>query len=144
MAPAPAAKPNVAASTTAAPPAADVPAIPESREPLETGLALVRRLYDAKAAVFVDARGADEYAEGHIAGAISVPFDEVFRDAKRLDRFEDRGLPVVTYCGGGDCDLSRNLAFSIIDTGRRRVVVYLGGLPEWQQAGLPVNKGEKP
>jgi len=128
---------------TAAPPA-DVPAIPESRDPLESGLAVVRRLYAANAAVFVDARSAGEYAEAHIAGAVNVPFEDVFRDPKRLETFDARGLPVVTYCGGGDCDLSRNLAFSLIDAGKRRVVVFLGGLPEWEQAGLPVNKGGQP
>lgn len=136
----PATDPPAAVAT----PAADVPAIPETREPLETGLAIVRRLYAANAAVFVDARTAGEYAEGHIAGALHLSFDDVFRDPALAKQLDDRGLPIVTYCGGGDCDLSRNLAFSLIDAGHKRVLVFLDGLPAWEQAGLPVHKGPQP
>lgn len=138
---------NGAAGATPPPataPAVVAPAIPESREPIEGGLAIVRRLYEAKAALFLDARSPEEFAQGHIAGATNLPFDDVFRDPAVLEKLEDKGRPVVTYCGGGDCDLSRNLAFSIIDAGRRRVLVFTGGLPEWQQAGLPVATGAQP
>lgn len=128
----------------AAAPAVDVPNIPESREPIEAGLDVVRKLYAAKAALFLDARSPEEFAQGHIAGATSLPFDDVFRDPDLAAKIADAGRPVVTYCGGGDCDLSRNLAFSLIDAGRRRVIVFTGGLPEWQQAGLPVATGAKP
>jgi rhodanese-related sulfurtransferase len=129
---------------TAAAPAMDVPNIPESREPIEAGLDVVRRLYAAKAALFLDARSPEEFAQGHIAGATNLPFDDVFRDPDLAGKLADAGRPIVTYCGGGDCDVSRNLAFSIIDAGRRRVIVFTGGLPDWQQAGLPVATGSKP
>ncbi len=136
--------PASAGSTATAAPAADVPVIPESREPIEAGLDVVRRLYAAKAALFLDARSPEEFAQGHIAGAVNLPFDDVFRDPDLAAKIDDRGRPVVTYCDGGDCDLSRNLAFSIIDAGRRRVLVFDGGLPAWEQAGLPVAKGAQP
>ena len=138
-------QPPAAANPPAeATPPADVPVIPETRVPLETRLAVVSKLYAANAAVFVDARSASEYAESHIAGALSLPFDDVFRDPELAKELDDRGLPIVAYCGGGDCDLSRNLAFSLIDAGHRRVLVFLDGLPAWEQAGLPVNKGPQP
>lgn len=137
-------EPPAATSPPAASPPADVPVIPETREPLETGLAVVRKLYAANAAVFLDARSAHEYEESHIAGAISLPFDDVFRDPELAKKLDDRGLPIVAYCGGGDCDLSRNLAFSLIEAGHKRVLVFLDGLPAWEQAGLPVSKGTQP
>lgn len=146
--PAPAASAPPVASTppaaTSAPATSDAPVIPESREPMETGLAIVRKLYEAKAAVFVDARTAAEYADGHIAGAVSLPFDDVFKKPDLVQKFQDQGLPIVCYCGGGDCDLSRNLAFSFLDAGKKRVIVYLGGLPDWKNAALPVNTGTQP
>lgn len=143
--PASGAAPAPAASAPApAAPAADVPNIPESRDPIETGLAVVRKLYAANAAVFVDARSAGEYAESHIAGALNVPFDEVFKHPELVKKVDDRGLPIVCYCGGGDCDLSRNLAFSFLDAGKKRVVVFLDGLPAWKEAGLPVKSGDQP
>lgn len=138
-------EPQAATSPPApAVPAADAPAIPETREPLETGLAVVQKLHAANAAVFVDARSASEYAESHVAGAISLPFDDVFRDPELAKKLDDRGLPIVTYCGGDGCDLSRNLAFSLIEAGHKRVLVFLDGLPAWEKAGLAVNKGTQP
>lgn len=134
----------VASAPAPAAPATDVPNIPESRDPLETGLAVVRKLYAANAAVFVDARSPGEYAESHIAGALNVPFDEVFKHPDLVQKVDDRGLPIVCYCGGGDCDLSRNLAFSFLDAGKKRVIVFLDGLPAWQEAGLPVKSGDQP
>lgn len=138
--PAPASEPP---ATTTAPPA-DVPVIPVTREPLEAGLAVIRKLHAANAAVFVDARTANEYAEGHIPGAVHLSFDDVFKNPDLAKSFDDRGLPVVAYCGGGDCDLSRNLAFSLIDGGKKRVLVFLDGTAGWAAAGLPMTKGPQP
>jgi len=44
--------------------------------------------------VLVDARSADAFARGHIAGALSVPLDDVARLAGQLPR----GKELVTYC----------------------------------------------
>lgn len=132
-----------APATTPAP-ATDVPVIPVTREPLEAGLAVIRKLHAANAAVFVDARTANEYAEGHIPGAVHLSFDDVFKNPDLAKAFDDRGLPVVAYCGGGDCDLSRNLAFSLIDGGKKRVLVFLDGTAGWAAAGLPMTKGPQP
>jgi rhodanese-related sulfurtransferase len=118
--------------------------IPDSREPVEASLDIVRRLHADGAAVFLDARSAAEYAEGHIAGAVNVPFDEVFKHPELLKSVDAKGRPVITYCGGGDCELSRSLAFSLIDSGLRKVLVFTGGLPVWQAAGLAVRTGAQP
>lgn len=136
--------PTATAPATTPPPPADVPEIPPTREPLEAGLAVVRRLHAANAAVFVDARTAGEYAEGHIPGAVHLSFDDVFKDPELAKKLDDRGLPIVAYCGGGDCDLSRNLAFSLIDAGKKRVLVFLDGTAGWAAAGLPMTKGPQP
>lgn len=48
--------------------------------------------------VLVDARPAEEYAAGHIPGAISVPADRVKEEAARLPR--DKGAPLLIYCRG--------------------------------------------
>ena len=140
----PASAPATTPAATVAAPPADVPVIPVTREPLEAGLAVIRKLHAANAAVFVDARTANEYAEGHIPGAVHLSFDDVFKNSDLAKSFDDRGLPIVAYCGGGDCDLSRNLAFSLIDAGKQRVLVFLDGTTGWTAAGLPVTKGPQP
>ncbi len=142
---APAATPAATStSAAAAKPAASAPAIPDTREPLEAKLAVVKALHDADAAIFVDARTAEEYAAGHIAGAISMPFDDVFKKPDLAKQFQDHGKPIVTYCDGGDCTLSKDLAFSLIDNGHKKVLFYADGLPGWKAAGGAVRTGNQP
>jgi rhodanese-related sulfurtransferase len=124
--------------------AANVPAIPDTREPLEANYSVVKALHDANAAVFLDARSAEEYAAGHIPGAISMPFDDVFKKPDLAKNLDDKGKPIVTYCDGGDCELSKDLAFSLIDNGHKKVVFFKDGLPGWKSAGNPVSTGSQP
>ena len=136
------AKPAVPTTSAPTPAVADIPTVPDTREPLEAHLASIRKLYDAGVTTIVDARSPEEYAEGHISGAVSMPFDEVFKDPDKVKTLVTHGRPViVTYCGGGDCDLSRNLAFSLIDAGHKKVLVFLEGYPGWKDSGAPVTIG---
>lgn len=137
-------KPWAPATAPSASPAQDVPVIPDAREPVEVGLPVVQKLHAANAALFVDARSAEEYAEGHIAGAVNLPFDDVFKDPARAKSLASGGRPIVTYCGGGDCELSRSLAFSLLDAGQHRIAVFTGGLPAWSSGGGDVRKGAQP
>jgi 3-mercaptopyruvate sulfurtransferase SseA len=57
-------------------------------------LADAKAAYDAKSAVFVDARSADSYAQGHIPGALSIPADQL---ANRLGELK-KGDWIITYC----------------------------------------------
>lgn len=49
-----------------------------------------------KGAVIVDVRGADEFARGHVAGALNVPLERVEAEAAKL-----RGKPTLVYCNSG-------------------------------------------
>lgn len=146
--PVPAAPPALvhapAAAASAPAPAPDLPVIADSRDPVEVGLDVAQRFHAAGAALFLDARSAEEYAEGHVAGAVNLPFDDVYRNPALAKAVEAKGRVLITYCGGGDCDLSRNLAFSLIDSGFRKVLVFKDGLPAWVSAGASVRKGAQP
>lgn len=137
-----------AAGATAEParatPAIRLPHIPDTRDPLEVQLATVKRFYDAGAALVVDARTREEYAQKHIAGAVNLPFDDTFRDPSLVTSFQSGGKPVIIYCGGGDCELSKNLAYALIEAGQRKLLVFMGGLPEWENAGYPIATGATP
>jgi rhodanese-related sulfurtransferase len=135
---------NPAATAAGGAAAANVPAIPDTREPMEANYAVIKALHDANGAVFLDARSAEEYAAGHIPGAISMPFDDVFKKPDLAKNLDDKGKPIVTYCDGGDCELSKDLAFSLIDNGHKKVVFFKDGLPGWKSAGNPVNTGSQP
>jgi rhodanese-related sulfurtransferase len=140
------AAPAGAAATAAAPTsvAADLPVIPDVTGPLKLELATLKKLYAANAALVIDAREAPEYADGHISGALSLPYNDAMAEPERVKKLDPAGRPIVIYCSGGDCELSMDLAKVLIEAGKRKVLVYEGGFPEWQGAGMPVAKGPNP
>ena len=83
--------------------------------------------------VVLDTRPANEYAAGHIAGAISVPVAEL---KSRL-----RGLPknkeYVAYCRGPYC-VYADRAVEFLRKSGRRARRLRGGFPEWRAAGFPI------
>jgi rhodanese-related sulfurtransferase len=133
-----------APATVAMPPApakVDLPVVPDLDQPIEVKLPFVKRFHDAGGAVFVDAREASEYEEGHIAGALSVPFDDAVRKPTLLEPFKKAGKPLILYCSGGDCELSKDLARNMLAEGIRKVLVFTDGYPAWKAAGYRVETG---
>ena len=83
--------------------------------------------------VVLDARPASEYEAGHIAGALSVPVDDLQR---RLCEFP-KDKEYVAYCRGPYC-VYADRAVEILRTHGRRARRLVEGFPEWRAAGLPV------
>lgn len=83
--------------------------------------------------VVLDVRPEREYAAGHIAGARSVPIDELESVVEALPRRRE----IVAYCRGPYCVYADDAVRLLQARGRkaRRLDV---GLPEWRRAGLPV------
>jgi phage shock protein E len=76
---------------TAAPSAARLP-------PAIGDKALAELLADeASKILLLDVRTAEEYAEGHIPGAVLIPYDELAVNFKE----PDKGRPIVVYCRSG-------------------------------------------
>ena len=118
-----------------------LPDVPDVGRPLQMQLPSVKKFWDARAALIVDAREPAEYAAGHIPGAINLPYDEVVGDPERLDAVDSGGRPIICYCGGGSCEVSIHLAEALVyQSGKKRVLVFMGGWPEWEAAGYPVEK----
>ena len=139
--PPPAAPATPPTSTPTVAPASVLPVIPDVDRPIKLELASLKKLYDAVAVLVVDARDANEYADGHIAGAINLPYNDASGDPSRIERLGEAGRPIAVYCSGGACELSMDLAKLMLEHGRKRVLVYEGGYPEWQAAGYPVAGG---
>jgi rhodanese-related sulfurtransferase len=91
---------------------------------------------------FIDARMPEEYSEGHIKGAINIPFDgdESYRSV--LNSFSKDEI-LVTYCSGTDCDLSILLGDELFNKGFKKVYIFFGGWNDWLERGYPISKGEK-
>ena len=91
-----------------------------------------KEMYD-RGIIFIDARDEEEYAEGHIKGAILAP-----STPELVKLFPDRSSAIVTYCSGGDCDVSQELAEQLMyDWDYELIFVFWGGWPEWKTAGYP-------
>jgi rhodanese-related sulfurtransferase/DNA-binding transcriptional ArsR family regulator len=90
----------------------------------------------SQAVVILDTRPAREYEAGHIAGAISVPVDELQQRLRALPRDKD----YVAYCRGPYC-VYADRAVELLRATRRRARRLVEGFPEWQAAGLPVERG---
>lgn len=86
--------------------------------------------------VLVDVRPSEEYAEGHIRGALSIPLDEL---EDRLDVLPD-DAEIVAYCRGRYCTLSEKAAEKL-KAHDIEIKTLSVGFPEWEEAGFPVEQG---
>lgn len=96
-----------------------------------------KMLFDRKKGFWIDARPADLYAKGHIPRSINIFPEELRKHINDLPA-SDMNTLIVVYCNGGLCELSHELANSLIAMGFTRVVVYTGGEAEWRERGYPL------
>ena len=89
--------------------------------------------------VILDTRPVNEYAAGHIAGAISVPVDDLQRRLRQLPKDKE----YVAYCRGPYC-VYADRAVEILQGKGRRARRLLEGFPEWKAAGFPVDVSAQP
>jgi len=85
--------------------------------------------------VVIDVRPEVEYQKGHIAGAISVPLSQLKDKIAEIP--QDR--EIVAYCRGPYCVLSAE-ATSMLRGAGYKAKRLKEGLPEWREAGLPINQ----
>lgn len=83
----------------------------------------------ANGAVAVDVREPDEFAAGHIPGALHIPLGSLARRMAEVPR----GRPILTYCGHGERSAT---ALSIIERAGLGPVINLNlGIEGWKEAG---------
>ena len=90
----------------------------------------------AGTATVIDVRPAEEYAAGHIPGAVSVPVEELQARLAALPAGE-----IVAYCRGTNCVLAHD-AVRLLSARGRAARRLADGMLEWQLAGLPVTAGQ--
>ena len=81
----------------------------------------------------LDVRPREEYALGHVAGALCVPLDELDARLAELDPTQE----IVAYCRGPWCVLSFE-AVAMLRARGFTVRRLEAGYPEWRAAGMPV------
>ena len=105
--------------------------------PLERAEQAVR-----EADLVLDVREADEYAAGHLPGAVLVPRGLLEFKLSSTPELGARDRKVVVYCKSGG--RSALAALAMQDMGYLDVWSLAVGFDGWAAAGLPVNKPEQP
>lgn len=103
----------------------------DSLEPVSRAELLRRK--KAGAAFVIDVRPLDEFAAGHIPGAVHLPLAELEGRLAELPRDQE----IVAYCRGPYCVMAFEAVARLRDSGfqARRLQ---DGFPEWRLARLPV------
>lgn len=99
-----------------------------------------------KGVALYDTRVEHEYKEGHIKGAISLPYKE--NSGKEVD-FDstvdswdvaqlpkDRNMPLIFACNGPECWKSYKSAKVALNNKYTKVYWFRGGFPAWKEAGF--------
>ncbi|HET9985883.1 MAG TPA: metalloregulator ArsR/SmtB family transcription factor [Longimicrobiales bacterium] len=113
---------------------------PDELEPVGPAELLERMRADD--VVVLDVRPEDEYAAGHIPGAISIPVDELERRLAELPADRE----VVAYCRGPYCVMALT-ALDVLRARGFRARRLEEGVPDWRARGLEVavgGNGRKP
>jgi len=93
---------------------------------------LLQRMREGLVTV-IDTRPVEEFAAGHLPGALNVPLRELKRRLRELPRDQ----VIVAYCRGSYCVLSYEAVAELRKRGFKAFRLE-EGYPEWRAAGLPV------
>lgn len=93
---------------------------------------------DDPGTTFVDTRKPEDYGEGHVKGAVSLP------RADKEDRFplvqpllpEENRL--ILYCYGPECEDAERVAGFLAQLGYKNMAIMSPGFPQWKKAGYPM------
>jgi rhodanese-related sulfurtransferase/DNA-binding transcriptional ArsR family regulator len=85
--------------------------------------------------VVLDVRPPEEFAAGHLPGAVNIPIHELERRLKELPKRKE----VIAYCRGPYCLMSYD-AVSLLRKKGIKARRLEAGLPEWRAAGLPTER----
>jgi rhodanese-related sulfurtransferase/DNA-binding transcriptional ArsR family regulator len=101
---------------------------------------LLERVRDGLVTV-LDVRPPEEYAAGHVPGAVNIPLQELENRLEELTNQEGEHREIVAYCRGPHCVLAFDAVARLREKGMtaRRLE---DGYPEWKTAGLPIEENQ--
>ena len=87
----------------------------------------VKMMKDEKNYIILDARRPDEYAEGHIPGAINIPNEEI--GTTDIAELPDKSQLILVYCRSGR--RSKEASEKLVKLGYTNIVEF-GGILDWK------------
>jgi rhodanese-related sulfurtransferase len=104
----------------------------------ETNVPEVRnRMENGEKFLLVDVREDNEWANGHLPGAVHMGRGIIERDIE--EKVQETSTKIILYCGGGF--RSALVADNLQKMGYTNVESMDGGWRGWTEAGLPTAKG---
>lgn len=92
-------------------------------------------------AVILDARSEEKYRNGRIPHAINFPSHLAHENQGWLFENVDVSRFVIVYCGGSECEESREVFDLLKAAGYENVRLYFGGWQDWTAHGMPEEAG---
>ena len=87
----------------------------------------VKMMKNEKNYIILDVRRPDEYAEGHIPGAINVPNEEI--GTAEISELPDKSQMILVYCRSGR--RSKEASEKLVKLGYTNIVEF-GGIQEYK------------
>ena len=103
------------------------------------GLAEVRARQEEPGVLIIDARPPEEFAAGHIEGAVNLPVADFDKQSRSLQARLRAAASLICYCDGLGCDDGARLCALLSAAGYRDVTLMYEGWEGWQQAGYPTS-----
>ena len=110
--------------------------VKDDLEPIPAGELLERVRNDL--VTVLDVRPPEEYSAGHVPGAINIPLKDLEQHLDELNPQHE----IIAYCRGPHCILAFDAVAKLRESGMSAHRLE-DGYPEWELAGLPVEKGEQ-
>jgi len=124
-----------AASVPAAAPAASAPAPQVALPEMSQAALLEHQAKHADHLFVLDVRSPEEFREGHVPGAVNVPYDQIAARIAEVPKDKD----VVLYCRSGR---RAGIAADVLAAnGYTRLSHLEGDMPAWIAQGRPVVEG---
>lgn len=92
----------------------------------------VQELRDRAGVPLIDVREVDEFAAGHVPGAVNLPMSTI---GERLEELPDGAFDVICQLGGRSAKVVEALEARGYD-----VTNVVGGTAEWESAGYPLDR----
>ena len=89
-----------------------------------------------KKTLVIDVRSVDEYAKGHLADAINIPFDKFEEKINELDGY--KGQKIILICNTGN--KSGKAAQMLVDNGFNKVYNAEDGMDEFDYSTVNLHK----
>jgi rhodanese-related sulfurtransferase len=105
-----------------------------ARNYIEVGIPVVKNALENDSAVIMDARPRKKFLKETIPGSMSMYDQELDRLSGRFPA--DKTTPVITFCGGYECEKSHLVANRLMEMGYSNVSVFAAGLPGWKKAEM--------